>query len=313
MTRVASSPAHCRNCGAEATWNYCPQCGQETKLALPPAFAFLRDAAGRYVRLDGRMWRSLHALLFRPGFLTREHLAGRRRRYVQPARMFVALSIVLFAVLRFSAGTPTIAEVRISRGAATVEKLPRDEPARAAAPGEADEEMKGPGFRVDHDLNVSLDDSQAPWLAPLRKRFDALNRLSRQEKADQIVAGMFRYAPYAAIGLLPLFALLLKVAYAGSRRRHPSRPRLYAAHLLFGAHTHAFLFAVMIALALVPFGFVRGLLLLWATIYAVASLKAVYGGSWTGAVLRAAAMAFCYSILFGIAVAALVVAAIVLR
>ncbi|HLX27498.1 MAG TPA: hypothetical protein VKV24_03290 [Casimicrobiaceae bacterium] len=118
---------------------------------------------------------------------------------------------------------------------------------------------------------------------------------------------MFGYAPYAAIGLPPLFALLLEVAYAGSGRRHPARPRLYAAHLLFGAHTHAFLFAVTTALALVHFGFLRAVPL------AVASLKAVYAGSWAGAVLRAGAIALCYSILFGVAVSALVVAAIPLR
>ncbi|MHB8493366.1 MAG: hypothetical protein ACYC9Z_11550 [Casimicrobiaceae bacterium] len=28
----------CRNCGAAAPGNYCPQCGQETNLALPSAY-----------------------------------------------------------------------------------------------------------------------------------------------------------------------------------------------------------------------------------------------------------------------------------
>ena len=301
MTHSVAPATHCRNCGAEVTWNYCPQCGQATKLALPPAFAFMRDAAGRYIRLDGRLLRSLHALLVKPGFLTREYLAGRRRRYVQPARLFVALSIMLFAVLRFSAGTPVI------------EEATSNDPARNAAVVKGGGGTSHLGFRVDPDLNVDLDTGMPSWLAPLRARIEALNRLPRQEKANQIVAGMFRYAPYAAIGLLPLFALLLKLAYAGSGRRHPARPRLYAAHLLFGAHTHAFLFAVTTALALVHFGFFRAVLIVWAIIYAVASLKAVYGGSWAGAVLRAAAIALCYSILFGIAIAALVVAAILLR
>ena len=54
-------------------------------------------------------------------------------------------------------------------------------------------------------------------------------------KVDQIVAGVCRYAPYAAIALLPLFALLLNIAFLGGKRRHPTRPRRYAAHLVFGA------------------------------------------------------------------------------
>ena len=64
------------------------------------AGAFLREAAGRYVALDGRLARTLFHLLFRPGFLTREYLAGRRKRYIRPARLFLVLALALFAVLR---------------------------------------------------------------------------------------------------------------------------------------------------------------------------------------------------------------------
>ena len=68
----------CRNCGAAIDGNFCANCGQETAVELPPAGRFLREAAGRYVALDGRLWRTLGALLFRPGFRTSEYLAGRR-------------------------------------------------------------------------------------------------------------------------------------------------------------------------------------------------------------------------------------------
>ena len=96
----AGPGATCRNCGAEAPDRYCPACGQETALALPTAGVFLREAAGRYVALDGRFARTLFHLLFRPGFLTNEYFAGRRRRYIRPARLFLVLALALFAVLR---------------------------------------------------------------------------------------------------------------------------------------------------------------------------------------------------------------------
>ena len=92
----------CRNCGAAAPGRYCPSCGQETALALPTAGAFLREAAGRYVALDGRFARTLYHLSFKPGFLTREYLAGRRKRYIRPARLFLVLALALFAVLRLA-------------------------------------------------------------------------------------------------------------------------------------------------------------------------------------------------------------------
>jgi uncharacterized OB-fold protein len=37
----------CRNCGAAAPRRFCPECGQETTVALPTARQFLTEAAGR--------------------------------------------------------------------------------------------------------------------------------------------------------------------------------------------------------------------------------------------------------------------------
>jgi hypothetical protein len=89
----------CRNCGARATGHYCPNCGQETRIALPTFGTFMREAAGRYVALDGRAWRTLFALVARPGFLTLEYFNGRRRRYIRPARLFLVLYLLLFAII----------------------------------------------------------------------------------------------------------------------------------------------------------------------------------------------------------------------
>jgi rRNA maturation protein Nop10 len=298
--RDGSFVTPCRNCGAEAPWNYCPNCGQETQVALPSAFTFLRDAAGRYVRFDGRMWRSLFALFFRPGFLTREYLAGRRRRYVRPARLFVALSIVFFAVLRFS--SPALVVVH-SEG--EVEGKAVAQPSIAGS--------SRLGFDVDPDLNLTIGAGAPRWLAPLRSRVDAFNRLPRDAKADQIVAGMFRYGPYAAIGLLPLFALLLQVVYAGRATRHPARPRRYAAHLVFAAHNHAYAFLAGALIVLVPFAPLRWLLFAWSLGYALLSLHGVYGGRWLGVAARAALVTLVYAVFFFVAIAALIVAAVALH
>ena len=102
-----------------AAGEYCAACGQETRVKLPTARVFLREATGRYVALDGRLWRTLAALLFRPGFLTREYLPGRRRRYIRPARLFLVLSLALFAAIRIFASAPVIvADKSSERGAA---------------------------------------------------------------------------------------------------------------------------------------------------------------------------------------------------
>jgi hypothetical protein len=301
-----TSAVPCRNCGATTDGIYCPNCGQETSLALPSVRAFLRDAAGRYVALDGRMWRTLIALLFRPGFLTREYFAGRRRRYIRPARLFLVLSIGLFALLRFEGKAPQILDSDLSAA-------DRAEFAREINEGGHS------GFSLDEDLNVhlrggtQLDAFSSPWLAPLRERAQLFNRLPRQEKADQVFAGVMRYGPYAMFALLPLFALLMGLAYVGRTRRYRERPRRYAAHLVFGAHNHAFLFLVVALFVLLPGGLTRAILALWAIVYLLLSMRNVYGGRWLGVVVRAAIIFVLYFAFFAVVVSGLVVAAILLR
>src|SRR5207248_5699313 len=69
QTGEARSPLPpCRNCGESAPDQFCPRCGQETRVSLPTLREFMREAMGRLVAFDGRLWRTLVALAFRPGF-----------------------------------------------------------------------------------------------------------------------------------------------------------------------------------------------------------------------------------------------------
>lgn len=295
------SDRSCANCGAPIDGAYCASCGQETSIALPTARAFLREAAGRYVALDGRLWRTLGALFFRPGFLTREYLAGRRRRYVRPGRLFLVLSLALFAAIRLTGRAPEI----LGSDAGTPNAS-----ARAVAP-----RYQAKGFDVDEPLNLSLGDigGGTALLAPLRARLDAFNRLSREQKAEQVYGGMLRYGPYAMVALLPLFAGMLKLVYLGRARRYPSRPQRYAAHLIYGAHVHAFVALTLLVMLFVPFAPVRTLLVLWMLAWIAWSMKTVYGGRWSGIVARAFVVGFLYLICFAFAMAGLVIAAVLLR
>jgi len=294
-----AEPATCPNCGAPITASYCPQCGQETSLALPTVRALLREAAGRYVALDGRLWRTMSALLFRPGFLTREYFAGRRRRYIRPARLFLVLSIVLFAVLRFASESLVIVDPGLTQAE-------RDEIARDEA------DAGGKGLTMGPDLKLHTDIFNGTGLDPLRRRIDLFNGLTREERGKQVLAGVLRYGSYAAFVLLPLFALLLKLVYMGRTRRYPSRPRRYAAHLVFGAYNHAFLFLVGVLIVFLPGALLRGALIAWAIVYLLRSMKIVYGGRWSGVVARALVIFLVYVLFFALVVAALVTAAVFL-
>lgn len=87
----------CANCGTPLAGEYCGACGQ--RRFTPDSLTlrrFVRDAAKEFTSVDGRFLRSLGPLLFRPGLLTAEYLAGRQRRFVKPVTLFVFVNIFFF-------------------------------------------------------------------------------------------------------------------------------------------------------------------------------------------------------------------------
>ena len=55
-------------------------------------------AAADITHFDGSFFVTLKDLLFKPGFLTREYMLGRRKKYLHPVRMYVFTSAVFFLV-----------------------------------------------------------------------------------------------------------------------------------------------------------------------------------------------------------------------
>jgi hypothetical protein len=90
--------APCPSCGAAMGGEYCPACGE--KRVREEHFSirhFLREVGAEVFDLDSRALRSVKTLLFSPGTLTLEYLSGRRRAYLGPLRMFLAVfALVLF-------------------------------------------------------------------------------------------------------------------------------------------------------------------------------------------------------------------------
>ncbi|TVR94914.1 MAG: DUF3667 domain-containing protein [Wenzhouxiangellaceae bacterium] len=89
----------CVNCGAELTGPWCSQCGEQVRkpgdLSLKAYLAELLDAL---TNLEGRFWGSLRALLFKPGLLTSDYMAGKRVRWMRPLHLFLFINLIYFFV-----------------------------------------------------------------------------------------------------------------------------------------------------------------------------------------------------------------------
>jgi hypothetical protein len=92
----AAPAAACANCGAALHGRFCAMCGQESKPLDPPIRHFAREFAQELLDVDGRLLRSFRRLLFSPGFLSREHVEGRRAPWLSPLKLYLLTSVAMF-------------------------------------------------------------------------------------------------------------------------------------------------------------------------------------------------------------------------
>jgi len=85
-----SLPASCANCGAELRGEFCSECGQSAHQGQPPTVRhFVHDVTHEFLHVDGKIFRSLRALLLEPGRLPREYWNGRVVHWIRPVRLFL--------------------------------------------------------------------------------------------------------------------------------------------------------------------------------------------------------------------------------
>jgi hypothetical protein len=224
--------ASCQNCDTPLNGEYCSACGQRHEPHIHSLREFISEATESITHADSRVWRTLWALMVKPGFLTKEFLAGRRARYMPPFRLYLVLSVVFFLIAA-ATGHDTVRVVDLNtadgKSSFDVKKL-EDLPAKPSESPEQRANRICTDFKFEVGSNTSLVD------AP---------RLCRKVVGDNghaLVAALNHNIPRALIIFLPLLALTMRLMYW---RRH------YVEHLLFFVHTHAFAFVFLTAYVLV--------------------------------------------------------------
>src|SRR5262249_6743284 len=85
--------------GAALTGQYCAQCGERVvdRQTLTLGHFVAHGVFHEFTHVDGKILRTFRYLLLRPGFLSVEYFAGRRRAYVHPVRLLLT-GVVIFAL-----------------------------------------------------------------------------------------------------------------------------------------------------------------------------------------------------------------------
>ncbi len=93
----------CLNCEAPVTGNYCNNCGQPLHIHRSIG-AFWHDILHGVLHFEGKFWRTLPLLAWKPGDLTRRYIHGQRARFISPMALFLFSVFMMFAVFSFLGG-----------------------------------------------------------------------------------------------------------------------------------------------------------------------------------------------------------------
>ena len=272
----------CLNCGAELQGHFCHVCGQEN-LQIKENFGHLMGhAISDYFHFDEKFFHTLKPLLFQPGKLTVEYMAGKRTQYLHPIRVYIFISLIYFLLLFSNQAeqrevekkqvsteqaldsvknsiandkelTPEGKKVALEKinqykGLAKAgEKIFRDTTYNLAGIGNIKE--KGEQTYTSYDQYLQSQQKLAPaerdgWMNRLyhKKKFEWKRK--GLEPNEAIMEGFKHNFPKLMFLLLPLFAMLVRFAFW---RNH----KFYVEHLIYAFHLHCFVFLFLTIVMLI--------------------------------------------------------------
>ena len=284
VARPTPAPAACLNCGCsfgDPRPRYCPSCGQETNVKPPTLIEFAQQFGGSYIAAEGALWRTLKLLLFRPGQLTREYLAGRRRRYVLPLRLYLTVSLIVLLALRFT----------------TAINIDVDPSSIATAGGAQKKSFVVIDFGADR--RAGLADGKFYCVGLPRWACDRLER--RLDLDPKNLARELREAPARFLSHWGTAMFLLVPAFAAWQRLvYRNRGLRYTEHLVYALHLHTFWF-IALPLMLADFAPLQVAAGLATPVYSLMAARRVYGGRWWPTLLRAATVMTLYGLTMSVA------------
>jgi len=308
----AAAVERCVSCDAPLSGPYCARCGER---ALEPEALTLRHflvhtVAHELLHVDGALWRTLRLLFVRPGRLSLEYAAGRRRPYVNPFRLLL-IAIVAYALMSSSG---LIATLNI--GPVTMSMAP-------AAP-RRNLSVEGTIEQIYHYglLRLQLAAKQATLASEAaRERFHgrlaafaqpvsfanvvllaaALHLCFRRKRRRFLEHAAFSMHVVSFVLLSSVTLLLAVTLHLGFHWRR----RRFLEHAAFSMHIVSFVLLSSVALQIaIRLRFwlggylflVMGLVALWQFVYLAVAIRRFYlaAGRWGGRLLSVAAAMFIY-------------------
>ena len=115
---VEGVTATCPSCGQRSTGRFCSACGEEKgRRSNYSLLGLLGETLNVVTNVESGFFRSFATLITRPGLLTSEYFAGRRKPYLKPLQLFLFCNIAFFVVQSYAEfrtlSTPLSVHIRL--------------------------------------------------------------------------------------------------------------------------------------------------------------------------------------------------------
>jgi Protein of unknown function (DUF3667) len=270
---ATTSLERCVSCDAPLTGPYCSRCGERAfdAEALTLRHFLVHTVAHELLHVEGSLWRTLRLLFTRPGRLSLEFAAGRRRPYVNPFRLLL-IAIVAYALMSSSG-----LNVTWRFGPVTMSIAPA---------------------AVRRSLSVEETIRQIDRYGLLRQQLAAKReQLASEGAREHFHARLAAFAQPVSFANVLLLAAALHLCFRGKRR--------FLEDAAFSMHVVSFVLLSSVTLVLAhsfrawlgPYIFlVIALVGLWHFAYLAVAIRRFYltAGRWSGWLLSVAAAVFLY-------------------
>jgi Protein of unknown function (DUF3667) len=331
----------CLNCGATVEERFCTCCGQENLVPKETVGHLVRHFFEDITHFDGKFFVTIKDLILRPGFLTREYVAGRRMSYLNPIRMYIFISAIFFIAL-FASTDEAAPQPEDHTYGVNLFRQQLADSLRSAKGDSLQKLFNGKmAARLDslktvkdssQDLNLNYGSAGMVKIDITENKYNTLreydsvqrtlpdtakdkgmmhwilrNNVRQKEKHDgrnkvHIEVDVHHDIPKIMFLILPLFALYVSWFY--SREKY-----YYVNHAIFSVHFHCFIFLLflfMLLLAKVIPGAWTPLILVAITpipvfVYLVAALHGMYRQSFWLTLGKGAAIGLLYAITLALA------------
>lgn len=91
----------CLNCEKDISEedNFCSQCGQVNDLQKVSLKQYLSAYFDDFFSFDSRLLITIVSLIFKPGYVTKNYVEGKRMRYMNPFKLYLQITILFFLVV----------------------------------------------------------------------------------------------------------------------------------------------------------------------------------------------------------------------